>query len=379
MTTSSAVATLGELHDLVTDATGLTDFGDDDYREGLRILLDSYRHESRLTPMGAAVVQDAVRGALVARVLSEAAWQRHPEHADATIERPIFVTGLPRTGTTALHRLLTADPVHQGLEMWLTERPQPRPPRRHWESNTDFGHVDAKYRAHRAAHPDIMGMHFLDAAEVEECWRLLHQSMQSISFECLSFVPSYSAWLATQDWTRTYQRHRRNLQLIGSNDPHRRWVLKNPSHIFALDAIMRVYPDALIIHTHRAPSEAITSMCSVNAQATKGLSEAFDPQTIGRTQLDLWSRGLDAFTQARRAYNPQQFLDIDYRDFITDPMGTVANIYNYFDLDLTDLAHTAIQATYDESRRGDRKPSHNYSLGDFGLTTAKIDAKFPTH
>ncbi|MEU6584356.1 sulfotransferase [Nocardia sp. NPDC046763] len=379
MHTSSAVATAGELHDIVTGTTGLTDFGADDYHEALHILLDSYRHEARLTPQGAAVAQDAVCGALTARALAEAAWKRHPEHAEVEIDRPIFVTGLPRTGTTALHRLLTADPAHQGLEMWLTERPQPRPPRERWASNTDFGPVDAKYRAHRATHPDIMGMHFLDAGEVEECWRLLHQSMQSISFECLSYIPSYSAWLATQDWTTTYRRHRRNLQLIGANDPHRRWVLKNPSHIFALEEIMRVYPDALIIHTHRTPGQAIASMCSVNAEATKGLSEAFDPPTIGRTQLDLWSRGLAAFTRARSAYDPRRFFDVDYTDFVADPMGTVARIYNHFELELTEPAWSAIQTMHDTSRRGDRKPAHSYSLADFGLTDAQVGERFALH
>ena len=130
--TLTGIGTAEDLHASATKITGLADFGADDYRDGLAVLLDSYARDAGLTPLGAKVSRAFLRGALVARLLSEAAWARHPEHAEVGIERPIFVTGLPRTGTTALHRLLTADPAHQGLELWLTEVPQPRPPRETW-------------------------------------------------------------------------------------------------------------------------------------------------------------------------------------------------------------------------------------------------------
>ena len=195
----------------------------------------------------------------------------------------MFVTGLPRTGTTALHRLLTADPAHQGLELWLTEMPQPRPPRDTWADNPVFQHIQAAYEQHHVEHPEFMGVHYMAADQVEECWQLLRQSMRSVSYECLAHLPAYSAWLGGQDWTGAYRRHRRNLQLIGLPDPGRRWVLKNPSHLFALDAMLRVYPDALIIQTHRAPRAAIASMCSLAAQATDGWSATFRGAVIGPT------------------------------------------------------------------------------------------------
>lgn len=374
-TGTTAVGTALELHELATESTGSTDFGPDDYSAGLEVLLESYAREAKLTPLGAMVAREILRGALAARALSEAAWKERP-CADIPIERPIFVTGLPRTGTTALHRLLTADPAHQGIEMWLAERPQPRPPRPEWASNTDFQEVDAVYRAQRAANPELSGMHFMDAVEVEECWRVLQQSMQSISHECLNYLPTYSAWLTEQDWTSAYERHRRNLQLIGANDTERRWVLKNPSHIFALDEIMRVYPDALIIHTHRAPRTIIASMCSVNQQATRGWSEAFDPHTIGRTQLDLWARGIEKFTSARRRYDPAQFLDVEYDDFVSDPLRTVASVYAHFGIDFSDRAQAAIHAMDTESHQGERKPKHHYDLADFGLTADEVDERF---
>ncbi|NEW51355.1 sulfotransferase [Nocardia cyriacigeorgica] len=375
-TDPTAVGTVRDLHELAASCTEGADFGPDDYSEGLEVLLDSYAREAKLTPLGVLAIRETLRGALVARSLSEAAWQSRPDCTEIPIQQPIFVTGLPRTGTTALHRLLTADPTHQGLEMWLAERPQPRPPRSEWASNPSFQEIDAAYRAQRAANPDLSGMHYMDAVEVEECWRVLQQSMQSIAYECLTYVPTYSAWLAEQEWTNAYERHRRTLQLIGANDTDRRWVLKNPSHIFALDEILRVYPDALIVHTHRSPRTVIASMCSVNQQATLGWSEAFDPHTIGRTQLDLWARGMEKFTEARRRHDSAQFLDVEYDDFVADPLGTVATVYSHFGLDLTETALAAIHAMDDESHRGERKPVHTYGLAEFGLTAAQVDERF---
>lgn len=127
------VGTVEDLHASATKACGLDDFGtdDDNYREALAVLLESFRRDADLTEFGSKMQRFFVRNALVARLLSEAAWKRYPQHTDVVIERPIFVTGLPRTGTTAIHRLLTADPAHQGLELWLAEFPQPRPPAKH--------------------------------------------------------------------------------------------------------------------------------------------------------------------------------------------------------------------------------------------------------
>ena len=162
-----------------------------------------------------------LRGALAARLMSEAGWRAHPEYAQFPVDRPLFVTGLPRTGTTALHRLLTADPAHQGLELWLAEAPQPRPPRQTWADNPVFQYIQAGCERHHVEHPEFMGVHYMAADQVEECWQLLRQSMRSISWECLAHLPAYSAWLRAQDWTPAYERHRRNLQLIGLPDAGR--------------------------------------------------------------------------------------------------------------------------------------------------------------
>ncbi|HKS98140.1 MAG TPA: sulfotransferase [Rugosimonospora sp.] len=373
---STTVGTVADLHASASRVSGLTDFGADDYREALEVLLDSYAHDAALTPAGSKAARVMLRGALVARLSSESAWRQYPEHEQVPVTRPVFVTGLPRTGTTALHRLLSADPAHQGLELWLAEVPQPRPPRDTWADNAVFALLEDGYRQHRLEHPEFMGMHYLSAAEVEECWQLLRQSVMSISFECLAHLPGYSGWLSTQDWTPAYRRHRRNLQLVGLTEPERRWVLKNPSHLFALDALLAVYPDALVVQTHRAPATAIASVCSLNAEASAGWSDRYRGEVLGRDQLELWSRGVTRFLADRAAHDPAQFVDVAYEDLVADPMGTVERIYARLDTPLSGPARTAMAALHEQSVTGDRRPAHRYALADFGLSEGEVNERF---
>ena len=370
------VGTARELHESASRRTGLTDFGPDDYTDGLAVLLESCARDAAFTPLGAKAERAFLRGALTARLCSEAAWQAHPDYAGVPIDRPVFITGLPRTGTTALHRLLSADPDNQGLEVWLAQVPQPRPPRPTWPDDPVFQQIQAGFARHHEEHPEFMGVHYMAADQVEECWQLLQQSMRSVSFETLAYVPAYSAWLRQQDWTGAYRRHRRNLQMIGLHDAGRRWVLKNPSHLFALDALLAVYPDALVIQTHRSPRTAVASACSLAAHASDGWSPVFTGAVIGRTQLDLWARGLSLFTAERATHDPARFYDVRYDDLVADPFGTVEAIYAYFGLTLTAQAADAIRALAAGSASRAGAEAHRYALGDFGLTGEEVDERF---
>lgn len=372
------VGTVEDMHASATKLVGLDDFGvdDDNYREALGVLLDSYQRDAGLTGLGSKMNRFFLRGALVARLFSESAWKQYPQHAGVGIERPIFVTGLPRTGTTILHRLLGADPVHQGLHLWLAEFPQPRPPRDTWDSNPWYSTLNAQFDKAHAENPEYTGLHFMAAYELEECWQLLRQSLHSVSYETLSHLPTYSRWLSQQDWTPSYQRHRRNLQLIGLNDPEKRWVLKNPSHLFALDALMATYPDALVIQTHRPVETIMASMCSLAQHTAEGWSTTFAGAQIGADAMETWSRGLRQFNTARAKYDPAQFCDVNYRDLIDDPLGTVADVYRHYGMSLTDEARKAMEDSHAESQTGARAPKHKYSLADYGLTAEEVKERF---
>ncbi len=378
MTQRTDVGTVDDLHASATKACGLDDFGsdDDNYREALGTLLESYRRDADLTEFGSKMCRFFVRNALVARLVSEAAWKQYPHHADVTIERPIFVTGLPRTGTTVIHRLLTADPVHQGLELWLAEYPQPRPPRETWSDNRVFVQLDAQFTKAHEEDPDYTGLHYMTADEVEECWQLLRQSLHSVSYETLAHLPTYSQWLAKQDWAKSYQRHRKNLQLIGLNDAEKRWVLKNPSHLFALDALFKTYPDALVVQCHRPVETIMASMCSLAQHTTEGWSNSFEGALIGQDAMETWSRGLELFNAERAKHDPAQFYDLDYFEFIADPLRTVEGIYRHFGIELTEGGRAAIEASHGESKQGPRAPKHTYSLEDYGLTADAVKERF---
>jgi hypothetical protein len=368
-TSRTDVGSFDDLHTSATRLTGLDDFGGgDDYADGLRVLLSSYAREACLTPAGSKRTRGLLRGALVSRLLAEAAWRQFPEHAATPLPRPVFVTGLPRTGTTALHRLLTADPAHQGPELWLTEVPQPRPPRAEWESHPIYLALADAYRG-----LGLDGVHHMGPGQVEECWRLLCQSMTSVSFECTAHIPSYSHWLAGHDWTAAYRRHRRNLQLIGLDDRDRRWVLKNPSHLFALDALFAAYPDATVIQTHRDPRTVIASVCSLNERASAGWSTVFSGPVVGAAQLSLWSRGLRRFRADRARYDESRFIDVRHEDLVADPLRTVETIYERLG---SRLAGPARSAVVESIKVGTPKAAHTYDASRYGLTPEAVDRAF---
>ncbi len=378
MTARTDVGTVEDLKSSAVRAVGLDDFGtdDDNYLEALSVLLDSYRRDADFTEIGSKMSRFFLRNALVARLLSEASWKQYPQHVDVPITAPIFVTGLPRTGTTALHRLLCGDPRHQGLELWLAEFPQPRPARETWPQNPVFTELQNRFAKAHEENPDYTGLHFMTADEVEECWQLLRQSVHSVSYETLAHVPTYSRWLAGQDWTRPYRRHRRNLQLIGLNDTEKRWVLKNPSHLFALDALLATYPDALVIQCHRPPETIMASMCSLSEHTTAGWSNSFVGATIGADAFETWSRGLERFNTVRAQHNPAQFCDVDYVELIRDPLSCMDGIYTHFGIEMTGTARASIQQTDEESKQGPRAPKHRYALADYGLTEEQVKERF---
>jgi hypothetical protein len=195
-------------------------------------------------------------------------------------------------------------------------------------------------------------------------------------FFALAYVPTYVEWLLREDWTAAYARHRRLLQLIGLPDAGKRWVLKDPSHIFTLDALLAVYPDALVIQTHRAPSAAIASVCSLSRIVSAGTSTVFTPELIGASQLDLVSRGLERFAEVRARHDPSRFFDVAYDDLVADPMGTVEAVYRHFGMTMTEQARAAISSQDEQSRTGPGKPAHRYSLADFVLRPGQVDERF---
>ncbi|MCK9897336.1 sulfotransferase [Frankia sp. AgB32] len=367
------IGTVHDIHAAATALTGLTDFGPPDYHEGLDVILAAYQDEADLTPLGVAMARDELRDILVARLFSEAGWRRHPEYAEVLVERPVFIVGMPRTGTTTLHRLLTADPAHQGLELWLGAAPRPRPPLPTWAKDPIFQLVQGAIHGFLEQNPGYLGIHNRDAAKVEECWLLTRQSMLSAFFEFTGHVPTYSNWLAEQDWTAAYERHRRNLQLIGLPTPGRTWILKYSGHLLCLDALLATYPDALIVHTHRRPASTVLgSACSMVSRLAAGKSTSFRGDAIGPALLELAERALTRFAADRARHDQDHFHDVEFDDFTADPHGVVAGIYARLGRPVTEPARAAMAEVLAED---DRLRSHRYDLAEFGVTAEQADAR----
>jgi hypothetical protein len=370
------VGSYEEIVEAAVRTTGLSDFGGGEHEEGLRVLLDDYAGPAGLTPEGNHRMRGGVKGLLVARLMAEQGFATHPAHTDVPIDRPVFVTGLPRSGTTLMQRLLTADPGNQGLEQWLADLPQPRPPRETWEEDPIFSAMQGGYEAFHRANPELAGIHYSDAASHEECWRLLQQAGTSVAFETQAHVPAYSAWLQDADWTPAYRRHRRLLQLIGLRDPEKRWILKNPSHLIALDTLLEVYPDAVIVVTHRDAVTCVASMCSLAEASTRGTSTTFVGETIGRTQLDLLGRQYDAYRKVRSTAPEAQFVDVEYADLVADPVAAVRRVYDAAGMPRDDEVHATVSAELEASRSVARAPRHHSALGDYGLVEDEVRDRF---
>ena len=211
-----------EFHEEASRACGLDDFGDDDYLEGLRALLAALDDEAPLNEIGRAMFRTNIVAALVGRLHSEHGWSTHPEHAEAAIDGPLVIMGLPRTGTTALQHLLAQDPSLQALELWISTSPKPRLPRARWHEDPDFRACDERMRVLHANSPDLMAIHPMAAHLPDECWHLTTQHFAHSGYEAQTHVPSYSRWWEGYDMGPAWRRHRKNIQLIGYREPGRR-------------------------------------------------------------------------------------------------------------------------------------------------------------
>ncbi len=363
------------LHRQAREACGLDDFGRDDYLEGLRALLASLDEDARLNAMGELVVRSMIVDALVARLHVAHGRALHPECAEAPVEAPLVIVGLPRTGTTALHHLLAQSPAFQSLELWLATTPKPRPPREAWPHDPWFRACDERMKLVHERSPDMMAIHPMAADLPDECWRLLAQSFAHSSWQANTNVPGYGRWWATCDMRPAYRQHRRNLQLIGHREPGRRWLLKDATHLFALDAFLDVYPDALVVQTHRDPLELIPSVCSLCWAARRPLNEPEDRARFGRSTLELWERAIFAAHEVRQRRSPAQFFDLPFERFASDPLGAARDIHAHFDLPYGEAAEAALRRFHEANPRG-RHGEHAYALEDWGLDAGEIRERF---
>lgn len=352
--------------------TGLDDYGDPIFRDGLRRLLDSLEQEARLTAIGRLIAHDEVLRHLENRLRVTADWKRWPEMAEVEIEKPVFVVGLPRTGSTTLHDLFSQASGNRVPLTWECHRPSPPPERASYDSDPRIAQCQAHIdRTSRALIPEFEAIHPMGALLAQECLMLQAFDFTSIIFANQFRIPSYQRWLEEMDLHACYATHRRQLQYMQWRCPGERWVLKSTGHLWGLEALLDTYPDARVVMTHRDPLKLIASHCSLVSMACSMGSNRVDDAEIGLEWSQRWEgamrRGI-AFRESGKA-PPGSFFDMHFPEFIRDPVAMARRIYEHFRLDLSPADEERMRGFLAENPPG-KHGAHRYTLERFGLDPA---------
>lgn len=324
---------------------------------------------------------------LVKRARVEHHLQREPSIRQIALPSPIFLVAPARTGTTFLHRLLAQDPAHRTLRLW--EALQAPPLEADYQGDPDYFEKDyrvpiaRKYLTTRERYsPEIASIHPTDVNAPEECFGLLETSMLSHSFTFYGPIFEYLDWLdqrSDAEWLEAYRLYADQLRLLQWWAPGDRWVLKTPFHMWAVDQICAVFPDALIVQQHRKPADCIASYCSLMEVAFAPIAVGVDRQQIGRIALDYYREALARNVAARAHLDPARFIDIDYRDLVRDPIGSVRRVYEAAGTPLSDATEKIIRAWIEKQAASRKRKKHHYQLEDYGLIEEEVEAAFEAY
>lgn len=373
------IASAGALGvDLIATARrrcSLDDFGEGDFLEALSRLLESCYSEARLNLVGRIALKTDVLEMLCSRLRMERDRQLYPDIQHQQIREPLFIVGLPRSGTSVLHSLLATDPKHRCPLMW--EVRSPSPPTR----------ADEKRRIQRATQscnffnwlvPTFRYVHLVGAEVPQECVSLMTPTFLSDQFDAMYYVPSYRAWFFQQDLRPAYEYHCRFLQHLNFRQPAGRWILKAPTHMFAMPALLSIYPDALFVQTHRTPVDAMASVSSLVTILRSAFSDVVDPLTVCREAIDYWSETMDKFLRERDRLASNRICDIAYDRLCRDPIAAVGQIYDHFGWSLSRQAEQSMRALV--ASHAQRQPgNHRYHLSQFGSSAEKVLSAFPSY
>ncbi len=349
----------------------LRDFGPIPYREALRRLIDSFCLEARLSPFGAASARWDILRQLGNLLQLQQRFKQQPALANQHINAPIFITGLPRSGSTFLHRLLAQDPAN-------------RVPRHHQVIHP-FNSDSARRARHELAllsviSPRLSAVHPMNAQTPQECTEIFSNNFASLRFDTTHRVPEYCQWLDARGSRDAYALHRRFLQYWQHGETTAVcWILKSPDHVFTLDDLLAVYPGARLVFTHRDPRAVLPSVANLTVLLRRLFSRAVDPREIGQQVLTRWRDGAERMMEAdHRLRDSGRLLHLCYEDLVNHPMTAVERIYRTFERPLSDAARSRMQTFIERHRTGDYAYNH-YPLDAFGFDDAALGERFSSY
>lgn len=365
-----------ELLDAAKTKVGLTDFGDEWFVEPLRVLVSSLNSEAGLSPIGLELTRRRLTALLVDRLRLRAVQRRNPEVRDVEVVVAAEICGLPRTGSTLLHRLLAASPQLTSTLSWETSYPIPFP-------NEGPDAEERKRRARDRARlflemsPEFAAIHTIEWDGPEEDVILVDRSFTSMSFDSFYWVPSYGTWLRSADQALAYLELREWLQVLQWQQPTRagrRWVLKSPHHLTAVDTVLNTFPDCKIIMTHRSPVRAVPSYASMVVSISRQYSDTVDPAAVGRYWSARFAETLQRFSAVRRR-RPERFVDVRFAELLSDPLAEANRVLDSLGLVRTDDDDQAFKE-YLSRNQAERHGSHSYAAADFGLSDKQLEHDF---
>jgi len=364
-----------QILDAARKATGLSDFGDPKALEGLEVLVKAATEEARLSPAGAMRFRETLGSIAVNRLRIVDYLKRKPELLQRPVEKPMFVFGLPRTGTTLTINLLSADPMRRCLLRW--EALQPVPPAKKGELQTDLrcGAQRQMLDAMLKIAPQIAAAHFEEADSPTECQYAMQLSYCAEMFDSILHIPGYHDWLMHRTGYRhAFEFHRQLLQLLQENNGGR-WTLKNPWHPLFLDDLTAVYPDAQLVMTHRDPVEVVGSACGLLRLVRPMYSDQVDNREIAETLLKTFDLMIARQNAYRDRHGEDAIHDIQYLDQLRDPVGTMRRLYERFGETLSPEAEARMTRLAQENPQH-KHGRHVYALEDFGLSAEMVRQRY---
>jgi hypothetical protein len=369
-----------EEHALLDEAmakTGLSDFGDDGFREGLRVLLEALNGEAHLNQFGRAFAHDVILRHLENRLRVTSDLESHPEILDERIEKPLLVASLPRTGSTIMHHLLAQDADTRYLATWECNLLSPPPEAATYETDPRIAEWERViFGSHGSEAPDFETMHPMGTALPEEHVALLGFDFRSQVFNYQFDVPSYQLWLDEQDLRCVYENFLRLLKYLQWHCRRKRWVVKTVD-LRGLNDLLTLCPDARVVMTHRDPLRAIASLASLLTTGLRMTSDSVDADAVGRHHADIWVGALRKALDFRDSgvVPETSFFDVHYDQFVKEPVGMIRGIYAHFGLDFTPAVERRMRE-FLASNPKDKLGAHRYSLEQFGLDPAEVKERY---
>ncbi len=356
-------------------ATGLGDFGEDGFREGLERLVRALDEEAQLNPIGQAALRGQIIGLLSQRLQIEDWYCRHPEIEDEPIVAPLIGLSLPRTGSTALSFLLAQDPNTRSLRTWEASEPCP-PPSTVEGPDPRIARAEAAMERQKRESPRQAALVPASATGPQECQLLMALDFKAQIFQAFAHIPSYSDWLLYEaDLTSTYLYERRTLKLLQWGSPSRPWRLKCPTHLLFLDDLNRAFPDARFVMTHRDPTEVIVSVADLYAEFGRMFSDDLDLHYLGAVNVEHWSVGMRRALAFRDGGADNRFYDIDFRAMQRDPIGEVRGLYAWLGEPVTEEFEAGMKRWWHDNAES-REASVHPDPGVFGIDLDRVRPLF---